>query len=89
VFRLYAARGTQDMERNAGMNTATETELQEREIMGLEMVFGGLRDGLAVMPPECASAKSLGPLAEDLLKRIAVLRSPARPPRRTSRRTRR
>src|SRR5690349_16373736 len=62
---------------------------RERELMGLEMILGGLRQGLAIMPEACDSARSFSSLPAYVEERLADLGSPAEPRRRAARRFRR
>jgi hypothetical protein len=63
-----------------------DAEINEREIAGLEMILGGLRDGLTWLPEGCDARRSFSPLVASVEERIQVLRSSGEPPRRDPRR---
>lgn len=57
-----------------------EDRVRERE--GLEMVLAGIRQGLAFMPDECASARAFGPLVPEIEGRLEVLEAQGMPAQR-------
>jgi hypothetical protein len=71
--RSTDARGADVTADGGGRRMQHSEQEAERERDGLTMVLAGLRQGLALMPEESASARSLAPLAASLEERIADL----------------